>query len=142
MVKAGPSIIFASPGYLGAEVAALDARTDSPRLHVSDLHQEWLHAVVVPPGDTSSHHDGIVRELAHRPGPKLSSLDCGAVNSELFSICVICCSCLYSGDIRSMTEFGLCIAPNDVVIVRLGHVVGFLSIAHQHFQCSLEGDNM
>ena len=62
MVEAGPPVIFAGPGYLGTEVATLHTRTDSPRLHVPDLHQERLHTVVILVYEEAGEDDSVARE--------------------------------------------------------------------------------
>ena len=117
MVKAGPPVIFAGPGYLGTEVTALHTRTDSPRLHVPDLHQERLHAVVVLVDEEACEDDRVAREQAQVARPVFSCCDARRIDDKLIFVPIKGGCSLEPCNVRAMAQLGLCIAPNDVNVV-------------------------
>ena len=51
LIEGGPTVVFGVVANLRTKVASLDPRAKLPRIHISRLRHEWLHAIVLPIDD-------------------------------------------------------------------------------------------
>ena len=102
------------------------------RLHVSDLHYEWLNTIIISERDTAREYAGMIRLHTKTARPKFSRLNRRRMYRERLSLFIISGCGLEACNIWAVAKFGLRIATNDIQAVYLRQVVGLLGFASEN----------
>jgi hypothetical protein len=86
-------------------------------LHVANLHHEGVRAIVLSTDEKLSHDHGMVGSAAERANPPLGGSECGGVDGEGLVLGIPGSGSLETANVGSVTQLGLGIATDDLVLL-------------------------
>jgi len=146
MIESKPSVIFAMVTKFGAHISTLDAWHMLVVFKTSDLNKERCDPIIISFtiafDDQASHDKCVISKSSHISWPPLCWSQGWWVNYKFICFGIEDSCGLQLCDIRTMTEFGLCIAANQVIVQGFGVPFSSLCICRKHFETVAEHESV
>jgi hypothetical protein len=139
VVEEKETVVHSIIAELGTDVTNVDIRKRLMGLHVADLDDERSRAVRLALDNELSHDHGVVGSAAERADPPLAGSQVWGVDGEGLVFLVPCCCGLESTNVGSVTQLGLGVTSDDLVVLGLGEPLLLLLFGTLSGKCDLVG---
>ena len=102
---------------LGPNVAHVDIFQRLVSLHITDLNDKRVRTEVLATDVELCHDDSVVGRPSQRTNPPFRRGQGRTVDGEGLVIGVICSRGLQTTDVRAVTQFRLCVASDDLILL-------------------------
>jgi hypothetical protein len=139
VIEEQETVVHGVVAELGADITNVDVRERLVGLHVADLDNEGGRAVGFALDNELSHDHGVVGGAAEGADPPLAGSQVWGVDGKGLIVLVPCCCSLESTDVGSVTQLGLGVTSDDLVVLGLGEPLLLLLFGTLSGKCDLVG---